>query len=243
MDGREVRGAAGSNRHQAGQPLYQHLFLYTTHDADDRLAAVDPERVPVVQVGRSHLRNSFRNSAGRQTVGLIAIAGRIEQVDSTGGHRVLLTTYLAIDRLFLFLHLCVGKQGRADHLPQDRKSFRYAIRQQQAVIGQGIICNTVDQAKHLVTLRNQGNEMDQALRAVNKEADDPTACENDAMRLCGDAIPDVDRVTACMIAKQSQLSDGCRSVFRPMGTAPTQVNYPPTGKPHQPLKIAPNKRG
>ena len=48
---------------------------------------------------------------------------------------------------------------------------------------------------------------------------------------------DVDRVTACMIAKQSQLSDGCRSVFRPMGATPTQVNYPATGKPHQPLDI------
>ena len=68
-------------------------------------------------------------------------------------------------------------------------------------------------------------------------------CTGDAMRLCGSEIPDVDRVTACMIAKQSQLSDGCKSVFRKMDTAPQPVNYPPTGKPHQPLKITPNKRG
>ncbi len=68
-------------------------------------------------------------------------------------------------------------------------------------------------------------------------------CTPDAMRLCGDAIPDVDRVTACMVAKRSQLSDGCKSVFRPMGSSPTQVNYPPTGKPHQPLNITPHKRG
>ena len=68
-------------------------------------------------------------------------------------------------------------------------------------------------------------------------------CTGDAMRLCGDAIPDVDRVTACMIAKQAQLSDGCKSVFRPIGTTPSPVNYPPTGKPHQPLKITPIKRG
>jgi len=68
-------------------------------------------------------------------------------------------------------------------------------------------------------------------------------CTGDAMRLCGDAIPDVDRVTACMIAKQAQLSDSCKSVFRKMDAAPTPVNYPPTGKPHQPLKITPNKRG
>src|SRR5438105_515603 len=46
-------------------------------------------------------------------------------------------------------------------------------------------------------------------------------CTGDAMRLCGDAIPDVDRVTACMIAKQAQLSDGCKSVFRKMDAGPT----------------------
>ena len=68
-------------------------------------------------------------------------------------------------------------------------------------------------------------------------------CTGDAMRLCGSEIPVVDRVTACMIAKQSQLSDGCRSVFRKIDTTPTPANYPPTGKPHQPLNINPHKRG
>ena len=29
------------------------------------------------------------------------------------------------------------------------------------------------------------------------------ACTGDAFRLCGDAIPDVDRVTACMIARRA----------------------------------------
>lgn len=68
-------------------------------------------------------------------------------------------------------------------------------------------------------------------------------CTPDAMRLCASEIPDVDRVTACMIAKRSQLSDGCKSVFRKMEPAATPVNYPPTGKPHQPLNINPHKRG
>ena len=36
------------------------------------------------------------------------------------------------------------------------------------------------------------------------------ACTPDAMRLCGDAIPDVVKVTACMKAKYSQLSAPCR---------------------------------
>src|SRR3978361_217810 len=40
------------------------------------------------------------------------------------------------------------------------------------------------------------------------------ACTPDAFRLCGDAIPDVDRVTACMIARRAQLSPGCRMYFR-----------------------------
>lgn len=39
------------------------------------------------------------------------------------------------------------------------------------------------------------------------------ACTPDAMRLCGDAIPDVVKVTACMKAKYSQLSPPCRAVM------------------------------
>jgi len=39
-------------------------------------------------------------------------------------------------------------------------------------------------------------------------------CTPDAMRLCGDAIPDVARVTACMKAKSSQLSPECRAAMR-----------------------------
>lgn len=41
------------------------------------------------------------------------------------------------------------------------------------------------------------------------------ACTGDAFRVCGDAIPDVDRVTACMVRNKSQLSPGCRAFFRP----------------------------
>lgn len=39
-------------------------------------------------------------------------------------------------------------------------------------------------------------------------------CSGDAMRLCGDMIPDVPRITACMVARRAELSPGCRSVFR-----------------------------
>jgi hypothetical protein len=40
------------------------------------------------------------------------------------------------------------------------------------------------------------------------------ACTPDAMRLCGNFVPDVDRITACMIANKSQLSPECRRFFR-----------------------------
>lgn len=40
------------------------------------------------------------------------------------------------------------------------------------------------------------------------------ACTPDAMRLCSDAIPDVPKVTACMKAKYSQLSEPCRLAMR-----------------------------
>jgi hypothetical protein len=40
------------------------------------------------------------------------------------------------------------------------------------------------------------------------------ACTGDAMQLCSEFVPDVDRVTACMIRRRSQLSPGCRVYFR-----------------------------
>ncbi|MCP3411511.1 hypothetical protein [Bradyrhizobium sp. CCGB01] len=40
------------------------------------------------------------------------------------------------------------------------------------------------------------------------------ACTPDAMRLCGEFVPNVDAITACMIQKKSQLSPQCRAFFR-----------------------------
>lgn len=53
------------------------------------------------------------------------------------------------------------------------------------------------------------------------------ACSPDAMRLCGEFVPNVDAITACMIAKKSQLSPQCRVFFRP-GPEPGEVR---AGKP------------
>src|SRR5271169_4594853 len=46
-------------------------------------------------------------------------------------------------------------------------------------------------------------------------ADQQQACMPDAFRLCGSEIPDVSRVTACMVRRQAELSPECRVNFRP----------------------------
>jgi hypothetical protein len=62
------------------------------------------------------------------------------------------------------------------------------------------------------------------------------ACQPDAFRLCGSEIPDVDRVTACMVAKQSQLSPECRRFFRP---DPEPVAAAPVVRAGKPVNIKP----
>src|SRR5947199_440114 len=41
------------------------------------------------------------------------------------------------------------------------------------------------------------------------------ACTGDAFRLCSSEIPDVDRVTACMLRRRTELSPPCRAQFGP----------------------------
>ena len=38
-------------------------------------------------------------------------------------------------------------------------------------------------------------------------------CSGDAMRLCSNEIPDIPRITACMVRNKSQVSPGCRAVM------------------------------
>jgi hypothetical protein len=60
------------------------------------------------------------------------------------------------------------------------------------------------------------------------------ACTGDAFRLCGPEIPDVDRVTVCMIRNRSLLSPGCRAYFR----SPEPVAVPATIA-RRPVRITP----
>ena len=63
-------------------------------------------------------------------------------------------------------------------------------------------------------------------------------CAGDAMRLCSSEIPNVDRITACMVSKRASLSDGCKAVFGKETSAATPVSYTPS-KPSKPINLAP----
>ena len=46
-------------------------------------------------------------------------------------------------------------------------------------------------------------------------------CTGDAFRLCSSEIPDIPRVTACMLKRRADLSAGCRTVMdRDLALAP-----------------------
>lgn len=64
------------------------------------------------------------------------------------------------------------------------------------------------------------------------------ACTPDAMRLCGAYIPDVDRITACMIQLRDQLSPECRVYFRgpPPVATPVVTDRPMSIKPRKAAK-------
>lgn len=60
------------------------------------------------------------------------------------------------------------------------------------------------------------------------------ACTSDAMRLCSGFIPDVDRITVCMIQNKRQLTPRCAVHFQPpvrAGLAPGRVRKPQNIKP------------
>ena len=78
------------------------------------------------------------------------------------------------------------------------------------------------------------------------------ACTPDVWRLCGDQIPDVSRIVACLRQNTPQLSSGCRAVFdssaeqqqayrgpplrgqqqiAPRGRAPQQMQQPQAVQP------------
>jgi hypothetical protein len=79
-----------------------------------------------------------------------------------------------------------------------------------------------------------------AARAYTPEEEQ--ACSGDAMRLCGAYIPDVDRITACMIQLRDQLSPGCRVFFRGPEPTPVAANKPMVIKPRKAISKASKAR-
>jgi hypothetical protein len=77
------------------------------------------------------------------------------------------------------------------------------------------------------------------------------ACSGDALRLCSADVPDVDRITACMIRNKDQLSPGCRVFFgpseseatpeaasKPLSIKPARARKPLIAKPRKTAKPA-----
>ena len=65
-------------------------------------------------------------------------------------------------------------------------------------------------------------------------AEQEQACTSDAFRLCSSDIPDVDRVTACMVRRKAELSPPCRAQF-----GPPPGEAAPSGRAAKPMSIRP----
>jgi hypothetical protein len=71
------------------------------------------------------------------------------------------------------------------------------------------------------------------------------ACTPDVWRLCGDQIPDVNRIVACLHRNTPNLSRDCRAVFESNNSVPpSQAVPPPRGRvaPPPPARMAPPPR-
>ncbi len=69
------------------------------------------------------------------------------------------------------------------------------------------------------------------------------ACTPDVWRLCGDQIPDVNRIVACLQRNTPNLSSGCRAVFESNNTMPQAAPPPSRGRAAPPPpRMAPQQR-
>jgi hypothetical protein len=66
------------------------------------------------------------------------------------------------------------------------------------------------------------------------------ACTGDVLSLCGDQIPDTNRIVACLRQNTPQLSDGCRAVFESNASVPQQQAAPQ--QPSQTRRGDPQRR-
>ena len=66
-------------------------------------------------------------------------------------------------------------------------------------IGVGVICNTPEQMERLIGLRNDGEEMNRAVIAVNDEANDQRACGVAAVAFMSDKMVDMKNVRGKLV--------------------------------------------
>ena len=66
------------------------------------------------------------------------------------------------------------------------------------------------------------------------------ACTPDVMRLCGDQIPDVNRIVACLRQNTTSLGSSCRAVFESNASEQQQARQTPPRVPQQ--QVAPRAR-
>jgi hypothetical protein len=59
------------------------------------------------------------------------------------------------------------------------------------------------------------------------------ACQPDVMRLCGNFIPDVDRIVACLKYNEPNLNPACHDVFFPVVVEEPKPKARPKAKPKQ----------
>jgi hypothetical protein len=64
------------------------------------------------------------------------------------------------------------------------------------------------------------------------------ACMGDAFRLCSSEIPDIERVKACMVRQQADLSPGCRLFFRAQAPEAQPHRSAHVRKHHRPIRNA-----
>ena len=70
------------------------------------------------------------------------------------------------------------------------------------------------------------------LPAIGYTQQDADACTPDAMRLCQQAIPDVTRITLCLVQNKRQLSPACTLVFKRPRAASAARERPATVQKH-----------
>ena len=69
----------------------------------------------------------------------------------------------------------------------------------------------------LVAATTSASAEDQAAPAIKVSASDKAACMPDAVRLCRDAIPNVQNVLLCFGQNRDKISDRCRTVLASYG--------------------------